>query len=117
MKYPMNIQDENYQVTYHSSANVVEFQGSLRLNGMTEYAPIFALLNRASADHPQPLTLDLRKLEFLNSSGIAMLSKFVIGLRNGEARLIVVGSSTVPWQGKSLANLRRLMPTLALELL
>lgn len=113
----MNIQDENYQVNYDAAANVIEFQGSLRLNGMTEYGPILALLTGANPDHPQPLTLDLRRLEFLNSSGIAMLSKFVIGLRNSETRLIVVGSSTIPWQGKSLANLRRLMPSLVLEIL
>lgn len=112
----MNIHDENYRVSYDEAANTVEFQGSLRLNGMTEYAPIFALLNRAGAERSQPLTLDLRKLEFLNSSGIAMLSKFVIGLRNGDAHLVVIGSGTIPWQGKSLTNLVRLMPALKLEI-
>ena len=54
---------------------------------MAEYAPIFDLLNNACALKPaQPLTLDLRQLEFLNSSGIAMLSKFVIGVRNEIGR-------------------------------
>jgi hypothetical protein len=112
----MSIQDENYQVNYDEAANVVELRGSLRLNGMSEYAPIFNLLNEAGAQPSKSLTLDLRKLEFLNSSGIAMLSKFVIGLRNGDVRLIALASRSIPWQGKSLANLQRLMPSLSLEL-
>ena len=111
----MNIQDENYKICFDAAAQAVEFHGSLRLNGMAEYAPIFELLNQASAN-ASPLTLDLRKLEFLNSSGIAMLSKFVIGVRNGEVKLNVLGSSAIPWQGKSLTNLKRLMPGLTLEI-
>jgi hypothetical protein len=112
----MNIQDENYTICFDAAAQTVEFHGSLRLNGMAEYAPIFELLNQASANPAQPLTLDLRRLEFLNSSGIAMLSKFVIGVRNGEVKLNVLGSSAIPWQGKSLTNLKRLMPNLMLEI-
>jgi hypothetical protein len=112
----MNIQDDNYQICFDATGHCVEFQGSLRLNGMAEYAPIFDLLNQASSQIAQPLTLDLRKLEFLNSSGIAMLSKFVIGVRNSEVKLIVIASSAIPWQGKSLTNLKRLMPDLTLEI-
>ena len=114
----MNIQDEHYKIRFDAAAHAVEFHGTLRLNGMAEYAPVFELLNQAvAADPARPLTLDLRQLEFLNSSGIAMLSKFVIGLRNGEARLNVLGSAAIPWQGKSLTNLKRLMPDLTLEIL
>jgi len=111
------IQSENYKICFDTEAHAVEFHGSLRLNGMAEYAPIFDLLNNACALKPaQPLTLDLRQLEFLNSSGIAMLSKFVIGVRNGEVKLNVLGSTAIPWQGKSLTNLKRLMPDLTLEI-
>lgn len=112
----MNIQDENYKICFDPETQVVEFYGSLRLNGMAEYSPIFDLLNHASTQSGQTLTLDLRNLDFLNSSGIAMLSKFVIGVRNGELKLNVLGSSAVPWQGKSLTNLKRLMPNLTLEI-
>lgn len=112
----MNIQDENYKISFDPEAQVVEFFGSLRLNGMAEYSPIFDLLNQASTESSQTLTLDLRNLDFLNSSGIAMLSKFVIGVRNGELKLNVLGSSAIPWQGKSLTNLKRLMPNLTLEI-
>ena len=113
----MNIQDENYHICFNETAHTVEFHGTLRLNGMAEYSPILDLLNHASANPARPLVLDLRDLEFLNSSGIAMLSKFVIGVRNGELKLTVLGSTAIPWQGKSLTNLKRLMPGLALEII
>nr|WP_232222185.1 hypothetical protein [Thioalkalivibrio paradoxus] len=61
------------------------------------------------------LTLDLTELEFLNSSGIATLSKFVINARNRQTcRLTIRGSGSIAWQGKSLNNLKRLMPALEL---
>lgn len=58
------------------------------------------------------------KLGFLNSSGISMLSKFVIGLRKQKGTLLIVlGSNDQPWQGKSLQNLVRLLPGLKLEVI
>ena len=64
------------------------------------------------------MTLDLRGLEFLNSSGIAMLSKFTIEIRNRKTvDLSVVGSKAVSWQGKSLINLCKLMPTLRMDII
>ncbi|NET54260.1 MAG: hypothetical protein F6K09_38340, partial [Merismopedia sp. SIO2A8] len=66
---------------------------------------------------PKVITLDLKKLEFLNSSGISMLSKFVINVRKKNASQIQVkGSTSIPWQSKSLKNLKRLMPKLELVL-
>lgn len=92
-------------------------QGSLRLNGTEEYAPIVQLLNELADQEPPMITLNLRELEFLNSSGINVLSKFVIQVRQkGTIQMVVQGSKAIPWQGKSLKNLQRLMPALQLEL-
>lgn len=45
-----------------------------------------------------------------------MLSKFVINIRKkNSTKIIVQGSAAIPWQGKSLKNLQRLMPSLILE--
>jgi hypothetical protein len=67
----------------------------------------------------------LRKLEFLNSSGINVLSKFIIKVRQHRERqfkenqpetaMTVYGSQTIPWQNKSIKNLQRLMPSLELK--
>jgi hypothetical protein len=60
--------------------------------------------------------VDLSELEFLNSSGIAMLSKFVIEARNRKTvTLTILGAQAIPWQGKSLVNLQRLMPAMQLD--
>ena len=110
------IEDENYKIEYNASDKVVNFSGTLRLGGLTEYAPIIECLEQAVNEN-ESLTLSVKDLEFLNSSGIAMLSKFVINARNKEDFLLsVVGSKVTPWQAKSLNNLQRLMPALTLEL-
>ena len=110
------IEDENYKVSHQSKDDLVVFTGTLRLGGMAEYAPIVECLQQAISE-TDSLTLSLKDLDFLNSSGIAMLSKFVISARNKEGfKLSIIGSSETPWQGKSLNNLQRLMPSLLLTL-
>lgn len=110
------IQDELYSAHYDPGAGVVSLKGTLRLNGMQEYAPVVALMSRALDAHTE-LTLDLTELDFLNSSGITTLSRFVIDCRNRKTvTLTIRGSSQVAWQGKSLPNLQRLMPTLVMEI-
>lgn len=116
----MDIQEisgENYKVRYDPKNATIYFKGSLRLSGMAEYTPIMDLLSQIFEQEPQTIILNLKALEFLNSSGISMLSKFVINLRKKQTiQVIVKGSDNIPWQGKSLKNLQRLMPRLILEL-
>jgi len=112
----MEIKTENYRVWYDSTTTTVSCRGSLRLSGMSEYEPIVKLLNSVVEDGPTEIALNLRELEFLNSSGINVLSKFVIRVRQHKTiDMIVRGSKKIPWQGKSLKNLQRLMPSLQLE--
>ncbi|MCP2727327.1 slr1659 superfamily regulator [Limnofasciculus baicalensis] len=113
----MDIKTKDYSVCYDTTTWTVDWQGSLRLSGSDEYAPIVDLLEQVTESQPPSITLNLRHLEFLNSSGISMLSKFVIKVRQKKNISVVVqGSQKIPWQGKSLKNLQRLMPTLKLEL-
>ncbi|HRP96371.1 MAG TPA: hypothetical protein PL143_09000 [Rhodocyclaceae bacterium] len=110
-----SLEGAGYRAEFDPEAGCVRLRGSLRLGGLTEYAPISQLLEDA-LDGRDALTLDLSGLEFLNSSGIATLSKFVIAVRNRKTcTLAVRGSTSIPWQGKSLNNLKRLMPTLELD--
>ncbi len=112
----MEIKTEDYNIWYDAAAKAVICQGSLRLGGMKDYTPIEQLLEDVVAQQPQNLTLNLRELKFLNSSGINVLSKFVIKARQQKnMQLVVRGSTNIPWQGKSLKNLQRLLPSLELE--
>ena len=113
----MEIQANDYRIGYDLAEATVTCQGSLRLSGMEEYEPIIQFLNDVAETEPPQIVLDLRQLQFLNSSGINMLSKFAIKVRQkGNIQMLIKGSKQIPWQGKSLRNLVRLMPTLQLEL-
>lgn len=112
----MEIKTDAYTVKYDETSRVIYCEGTLRLSGMEEYSPVVELLNAVVDTLPASITLDVRKLEFLNSSGINVLSKFIIKVRQQkEIQMSVYGSQTIPWQGKSIKNLQRLMPALELK--
>ncbi len=111
-----SINDENYTVTLDEANSVININGILRLSGNAEYQPIIDLLNELLESKSETLTINVEKLDFLNSSGIAMLSKFMISARSRENTSIVInGSNQIPWQAKSLKNLQRLLPSLELN--
>ncbi len=113
----MQVKGENYRVWYDKHKDAVNFDGSLRLSGMEDYAPILQLLNDIASTEPANMVINLQCLKFLNSSGISMLSKFIIGMRKKKTvQMKILGSNNIPWQGKSLKNLQRLMPGLTLDL-
>ncbi len=113
----MEIKTEDYHIIYDEISHKVVFDGSLRLNGGEEYTSIFKLLDSIAQQEPEKIVLDLKDLSFLNSSGISILSKFVIKVRKSKnIQMVVIGAKKNPWQGKSLKNLQRLMPSLKLEL-
>lgn len=109
------VKGDDYQVEYEPTSATVYFKGEITLGGPKDYAPIVNLLNQVAASEPPTLRLNLKELAFLNSSGISMLSKFVLGMRKKKGiQLVVLGSKKTPWQGKSLKNLERLLPGLKL---
>ena len=111
------VKGEDYIVQFDPDSVSVYFQGELSLGGSTDYAPITNLLNEVAESEPNTMTIDLRNLVFVNSSGISMLSKFVLSMRKKTGvQLVVLGSNDMPWQGKSLKNLEKLLPGLKLEM-
>ncbi len=111
------IKGDDYSVYYDPETMSINFKGDLSLEGAKEYKPIAELLESSTTNEPPEITLNLQELVFLNSSGISMLSKFVLSLRKKKGiQLVVLGSNDVPWQGKSLKNFKKLLPGLRLEI-
>ena len=111
----MHIKTNDYAIRYEPEVDTVFFQGLLRLDGIEAYQPIMDILLNA-IDESSSFTINLRELEFLNSSGISMLSMFVVKARDkGNVDLVFQGSEKTLWKTKSLKNLQRLMPSLKLE--
>jgi hypothetical protein len=112
-----NINGESFEVRLEENNSTVSFKGALRLSGTDDYAPILNLLKATLVDAAPPIVLDLRELDFLNSSGITMFSRFVIEARDHAGiDLQVLASESVPWHARSLKNLQRLMPSLNIRL-
>jgi hypothetical protein len=111
-----NINGESFEVRLEDNSTVF-FKGALRLRGTEDYAPILEMLKETLTNPAAPIVLDLRELNFLNSSGITMFSRFVIEARNHAGiDLQFLASETVPWHARSLRNLQRLMPALNIRL-
>jgi hypothetical protein len=112
-----NITGESFEIRLEEDNCTVFFKGALRLSGTEDYAPILDLLKETLTDSTAPVVLDLRELDFLNSSGITMFSRFVIEARDhAGVNLQVLASEAVPWHSRSLKNLQRLMPSLSIRL-
>jgi len=115
----MEIRTDKYSVVY--DATTVTCEGSLLLNGAKEYEPILNLLNMAAQQQQSSsgeLTVDLQDLKFLNSSGINMMTKFVINICDAETidlKLQVMIDPKVLWQEKLAKNLKRLMPEIIVQ--
>jgi hypothetical protein len=113
----MEIKTDEYSVSYNSDTATVICKGSFLLSSADEYAPILQLLTSATEQQPKQLILDVKELEFLNSSGINMFTKFVISVRKKTTlQLVAIGYNEIPWQVRLLKNLQRLLPTLKLTL-
>jgi hypothetical protein len=113
----MNICGESFQIQLYENDNTVSFKGALRLSGTEEYTPILEMLKGTLANPVSPIVVDLRELDFLNSSGITMLSRFVIEARDhANASLYFIASESIPWHARSLKNLQRLMPALTIRI-
>lgn len=113
----MEINGDDYSVKFDDTSSSIIFSGSLRLCGTQGYAAVTELLDSVLEQDRELITMDLTELQFLNSTGITTISKFIIKTKNrGKTNLAIEGNSAVTWQRKTLKHLIRLMPSLTLEM-
>lgn len=104
-----HIENSDFKIWYDKTKNTVFFEGSLRLWDPDAYREIKQLLLDVYEHDHGDMRIDFSHLEFLNSSGISMLVKFIFEIKKrGNKPLIIVGSDDYLWQQKSFDNLRKL---------
>jgi hypothetical protein len=109
----MEIQGTTYSVSYNAGTHTVKYKGVFNIRGSEGYKEISAMLNKIEAQisPPAEVVFDIRETEFLNSSGITTMGKFVIRLRQKTGiSLTVLCSNRQSWQEYSMKGLEKLMP-------
>ncbi len=107
---------EAYSVRVTRDFSRIAFIGTLRLQGRPDYEKIHRMLRYAAQRSGDSLEIDLRQLQFLNSSGISTFSLFIIEMREVGKKITITGNKTIAWQSKSLANFRRLYDKVVVNL-
>ena len=96
-------------ITYEETNSLLVFDGSMRLANMQEYDVVAEFLKESTDSSPTDLTLDLRSLRFLNSSGITTLSLFILTCKkHGNPQITVLKNDNISWQQKSITNFKKL---------
>ncbi len=112
----MEITTKDYSVKYDEETATVDCQGIMRLNDR-EYEPIIQLLNQVveSTELPQ-ITLNLRELKTLNSSGVTMLGMLVYTVDEKKTvQLTMQCSKQIAWQRRTIEDFQLLMSELQIE--
>ena len=91
-------------------------RGVLRLESVDAYEAVFGRATRALSQAEGSYTLDLSGVTLMNSSGIRALANLVLLAKRHGTSLILHGSSSVPWQHKTMASLGALYDGLQIRL-
>lgn len=107
----MEIRDKEYTVTFDAKVGRLTMTGILRL--MTkDYKEITDLLDHIARTAPPKLEVDLQGLKMVNSSGLNMMSRFVLALRSKPGIQVTFhGSNEQVWQAKTLQNMKHFLPS------
>jgi hypothetical protein len=112
----MELEVGDSKLTYNKDQKTIAIEGSMRLANLSEYEVVGDFLSKVSLEANDHLTIDLRNLQFLNSSGITTFSMFILSCKkHGKPKLKVLGSDQISWQKKSLRNFKKLWDDVEVE--
>lgn len=114
----LKIEGDIYKIWYEDTERVIHFEGSLRLWDPGEYTRIRQYMVDIYELDIESLVVDVTRLDFLNSSGISMLCKFVFEIKKiNRIPVTITGRNDILWQKKSLHNLKKLWDKIELKLI
>jgi hypothetical protein len=64
----------------------------------------------------EPFEIDTTELVFLNSSGIRALGELVLFARSQNKSLVIIGTSSIPWQRKTFTSLQKIHDQIEIRL-
>ncbi len=105
----MQLSGDTYSIAFDEPARTISFEGSLRLESVKEYQKIHKFMMDVIELEIPSVNLDFTKVDFLNSSGIAMLCRYILDAKKKDKVPVrVTGNPKVLWQKKSFLNLKYL---------
>lgn len=106
----MKLTETDYSLDYDETSKTVKISGKIRLPKLRDYDRIKRFLNEtAEITGNNPIILDLKDLNNINSSGITILSTFTIGLRKAnKPGMEIISNQNYDWQKRYVAALKEL---------
>ncbi len=104
----MNMEGDGYRLTWQD--NVISLSGKLSLM-LEDYAELEAFFEKIVASKPSNLVLDIRNLEYLNSSGIKTICVSLI-LEAADVEglgMKILCSNQYTWQKETVPTFEDLM--------
>ncbi|HHH28367.1 MAG TPA: STAS domain-containing protein [Polyangiaceae bacterium] len=111
----MRINQDN-DVTMVVERQLAVLRGSLQMQSVRAYEQLFTPIHDAIEAAEGTFTLDLRQLEFVNSSAVTALARLVLLARQRGLAMTLRGSEALRWQRATLGTLGRLHPNTRVEL-
>ncbi len=110
----MNMEDADHRI--ENTAAGCTMTGVLRLATPGAYERIFNPIHDAMIACKTTYVVDIRGLNFMNSSGITALSRLVLAARKLDLPLRILGAESIAWQRKTITSLRRLHTLLTVDI-
>ncbi len=105
----MTISGERYLISFDPLDQQVNFEGYVRTTSREDLSAIREYLIELHGRHDGAMSLNFRKLRYMNSSGLRVIAGFLDYARKSSKMPIkLIGSKVIPWEEKSLASLRSL---------
>jgi SAM-dependent methyltransferase len=105
----MTISGERYTISFDPLDQQVNFEGYVRTTSTEDLGSIMDFLVDLHGRHDGTMSLNFRKLRYMNSAGLKVIARFLsFASQSGKMRIKLIGSKVIPWEEKSLVSLRGL---------